>query len=184
MVDITKIIGRLGNQMFLFSFAYNYARKNKMDDRYFQEPKFFAEHSDEIKSLFQNEIPPLRPKVAIHVRRGDYINNGFYVDLMKTDYYEKSMGVFKGESFIVFSDDIEFCKKQEIFKDCEFIHGTEVSDMNNMASCTGHIIANSSFSWWAAYISPYTKKIIAPSKYNWYSDGRERTKCPETWIRI
>ena len=51
-----------------------------------------------------------------------------------------------------------------------------------MASCVGHIIANSSFSWWGAFISPYTKKVIAPK--NWYTDNIERTKCPNNWIKL
>jgi len=52
--------------------------------------------------------------------------------------------------------------------------------MNIMASCKGVITANSSFSWWGAYLSK--GKVIAPLA--WYSDGVERTKCPNTWIRV
>lgn len=185
MISIDNITGRLGNKMFLFAFAYNYARKNKISDRYFQDPMFFKEYADEIKSFFQEGILSSTDAIAIHVRRGDYVNHSFYVDLMKVDYYQKAMTVmFPGERFIVFSDDIEWCKTQEVFKNCEFMHGTELEDMNNMASCRGHIIANSSFSWWAAWISPHSRIVVAPSREHWYSDGIERTFCPDNWVRL
>ena len=63
--------------------------------------------------------------------------------------------------------------------------GTELEDFNTLASCDGIIGANSSFSYWAAYLNPNpAAKIVFPSVKNWYSDGVERTKCPESWIRI
>lgn len=171
--------------MFQFAFLFDYAKKNNID-RYFQDPQFFKFVKDDILKIFQEGIPEQSDLVAIHVRRGDYVttHKDFYVDLMETDYYEKAMAQFSGHRYMVFSDDIEWCKKQEIFKNCLFSHKSELEDMNNMASCVGHIIANSSFSWWGAFISPYTKKVVAPSIKNWYRDGEERTKCPISWIRI
>lgn len=183
MRKITDITGRLGNQMFQYAFFYTYARENQID-HYYQDPKFFEDRKDEVLQIFREGINNPVDMVAIHVRRGDYVNNPFYVDLIKTNYYEEAMAEFPDAKFVVFSDDIEWCKQQEIFKDCEFQHGSEVEDMNDMASCVGHIIANSSFSWWAAYISPYTKKVVAPSVDNWYADGVERTVCPNEWVRI
>ncbi len=169
--------------MFQFAFLYNYAREHNLD-RYYQDPKFFENYQDEVLYIFREGIPLQADIVAIHVRRGDYVNNKFYVDLTKTDYYERAMEEFPDSDFVVFSDDIEWCQQQDIFKKCEFSHGTEIEDMNNMASCVGHIIANSSFSWWAARIAPYTKKVVAPSVDNWFMDGQERTVCPDNWIRL
>lgn len=185
MIDITKISGRLGNQMFQLAFCYDYAKKNKLTDRYYQDPKFFEDSKDDILSFFRADIS-LKPidKVAIHVRRGDYVGHDFYVDLMKIDYYKKAMSFFPEKEFIVISDDITWCENQKLFNGCEFVHGTEIEDMNVMAACTGHIIANSSFSWWGAYISPYSKFVVAPSREHWYTDGLERTKCPDAWIRL
>ena len=168
----------------MFAFIYDYAMKHGID-RYMQDPELFEWHREEIKQLYQQDIPLKTDMVAIHVRRGDYVGNSFYVDLFAEGYYEKAMELFPGANFLVFSDDIEWCKKQPIFYMCEFSEGkSELEDMNLMASCIGHIVANSSFSWWGAFISPYSKKIVAPSRYNWYTDQEERTKCPDSWIRL
>lgn len=187
MIPITKISGRLGNQMFLLASLYAITRDCKfpiVDDAlgyYFQDPSHFKGYEKEIKILFGSNIPEKTEKIAIHVRRTDYVENSFYVNL-PTSYYKEAMDQFPDSQFLVFSDDIEWCKNQEIFKDCAFAEGNELDDMNRMASCSGIIIANSSFSWWAAYISPYAEKVVAPN--SWYSDGIERTYCPIEWVRI
>lgn len=188
MIEITNLSGRLGNQMFQFAFLYAFARDNNLPlvdnglGYYYQDPKHFEKYGNQIKRLFSQNIPHKTDQVAIHVRRTDYVNNPFYVDLMETPYYRDAMAQFPDSQFVVFSDDIEWCKKQPIFADCEFSETLDLEEMNLMASCVGHIIANSTFSWWSAYISPYTKKVIAPKA--WYSDKIERTFCPDTWLRI
>ena len=185
MIPLWKIGGRLGNQMFQFAFCY--ARAKEMGtDYYFQDPKYFEKYANEIKAIF-GDITwhgiDMIDKVSLHVRRGDYNGNSFYVSLTGTDYYKKAMAEFPGRKFLVFSDDIEWCKKQELFKDCDFSEGLdELGDMNLMMKCDGHIIANSTFSWWGAYLGK--GKVVAPSNLNWYADGIERTVCPTNWVRI
>jgi hypothetical protein len=179
MIPITKITGRLGNQMFQFATLFSKSL-DEGTDYYFQDPKYFDKHRLEIKKLFGQGILPI-DMVAIHVRRGDYVDNSFYIDLTKTEYYQRAMAEFPNEDFLLFSDDIEWCKKQEIFNDCEFSeYNNEIEAMNLMAGCKGIIMANSSFSWWASYLSK--AKIIAPKE--WFSDGVERTVCPKEWKRI
>lgn len=183
MIPMWKLSGRLGNTMFQYAYLHAQMRDKVIPDIYVQDPKYFEKYAGELKRLFGTKIEPIA-QVAIHVRRGDYVNNPFYVDLFsQTDYYEKAMAKFPDAEFLVFSDDIAFCKQQVIFKDCEFSEGNdEIADMNLMAGCQGHIIANSSFSWWAAFIAPFTKKVIAPMY--WYTDGEERTKTPPEWEKI
>ncbi len=181
MVPYHKLFGRLGNQMFQGAYIYSQMKKGKIDDIYVQDPYYFDEYRDEIRKLYGTGVGQIN-KVAIHVRRGDYVDNPFYVDLTKTDYYLKGMELFPDDGFIVVSDDIEWCMKQPMFKGCEFYSKSEVDDMNYIASCKGIIMANSSFSWWASYLS--NAKVVAPSVANWYSDGVERTICPKEWIRI
>ncbi len=170
--------------MWQMAFLYSFAQYHGTD-YYFQDPKFFEGQEVMIKKLFGANVRPKTDMVAVHVRRGDYVNNNFYVDLMETDYYERAMEQFPDADFLIFSDDIAWCKRQAIFKDCEFSEGLdEEADMNLMASCIGHIVANSSFSFWGAYISPYSQKVIAPREDNYYNDGVIRTRFPHTWIQI
>lgn len=184
MIHIDKLMGRLGNKMFMLAYIYSKMLDGEIPDIYVQDYTLFSKHRDRIADMFRSgvRVVDVTPCVAIHVRRGDYVGNSFYVDLMKTDYYERAMAEFPGAKFMVFSDDIEYCKGNPLFFGCDFYHEDEIKDMNKMMSCMGHIIANSSFSWWAAYLSPFTKKVIAPLA--WYSDGVERTKIPPTWKRI
>ncbi len=179
MIPIEKISGRLGNQMFQTAYIYAQARQGLIPDIYVQSDEHFTNYESEIKALFSSDIIPI-DQIAIHVRRGDYVNNPFYVDLMKTDYYKRAMELFPDESFLVFSDDVSWCRKQPIFKKCQFSGKDELTDFNRMAGCKGIIMANSSFSWWAAYLSK--GKIVAPKA--WYTDGKERTTTLEKWTRL
>jgi hypothetical protein len=182
MVPIHKLAGRLGNSMFQYAYLHAQVREGKIPDIYVQSEEYFIKYRNEIKMLFGSDIGKIN-MVAIHVRRGDYVNNSFYVDLTQTGYYPQAMEMFPDASFLVFSDDIKWCMEQPMFANCEFSVGlNEIEDMNLMASCVGHIIANSSFSWWAAYIATNTKKVVAPKA--WYTDGISRTTCPSKWIRI
>lgn len=183
MIPYWKLFGRLGNSMFQGAFMYSYAKDNNTD-YFFQDPKWFEKHEADIRALFGQSIPKQTDMVAMHVRRGDYVDNPFYVDLIHTEYYDKAMEMFPDAKFLIFSDDIDFCKRWFHGEQYEFFHGTELEDMNMMASCKGHIIANSSFSWWGAWLSPYTQLVVAPHKDKWYTDGEERTVCPNYWVRI
>lgn len=177
-----KTMGRLGNNLFQFAYLYTQAREGVIPDWYLQDEKFFEEYKSEIKSLLSEGIGKLE-YVAIHVRRGDYVSNPFYVDLIADGYYERAMKEFPNEKFLVFSDDIKWCGKQDIFAHCFFSEGyTEEQDINSIASCKGQIISNSSFAWWGAFLSPHKGKVICPKR--WYSDGVERTVCPQEWIRL
>ncbi len=179
MVPMWKLSGRLGNQMFQFAFMYSFAKDNGVD-YYFQDPDWFEDYEEDIKVLFGQNIRPIN-QVAIHIRRGDYVNNPFYVQLWLTDYYDKAMAEFPDATFLVFSDDIKWCKERFVGERFEFSEGNdEVTDLNLMAGCKGIIMANSSFSWWAGFLSK--GKVIAPKA--WYADGAERTKCVSTWQRI
>lgn len=173
-------MGQLGNNMFQLAYLHAQMRDGNIPDIYLQDEKYFSKYRDEIRRMFGQGISHI-DQVSIHVRREDYVRNPFYVDLSKTPYYERAMELFPGEDFLVFSDDIDWCKNQRVFENCEFSVGNNaVEDMNLMASCKAHIIANSSFSWWAAYISG--KETIAPKL--WHPDGIERTKIPSNWKRI
>ncbi len=186
MIDIHKLSGRLGNEMFRDAYIYAQMKDGMIPDIYLQSEKYWSTYADEIKARYRAG-PTVRsdmlPYVAIHVRRGDYIGNPFYVDLLKTDYYQKAMAEFPGAEFILFSDDIEVVKNLPLFENC---HICTVSDpalsLSHMIECKGHIIANSSFSWWGAYLSPHGGKVVAPKQ--WHPDGVQRTELPSKWIQV
>lgn len=183
MRPIQDITGRLGNQMFEFAALYSYAKDNNVDF-YFQDPKWFAKHEQDIKTMFGEGIGYLE-QVSIHVRRGDYVGNKFYVQLWDTDYYDKAIAMFPTDSFLIFSDDPEWCKEKwgnnPRFQIME--KGDEIEDFNLMASCKHTIISNSSYSWWAGFLNPnYGKTVVYPG--DWFNDKIERVKFPKTWTKI
>ncbi len=180
MIHPDKLTGRLGNKMFQYAYLYAQEKDGEIPDIYLQDPMYFERYKHDIKHIFGQGIVPV-DQVAIHIRRGDYVNNPFYVDLTETDYYDRAMKFFPNDSFLVFSDDIEWCKGYFDGPQFDFSEGNDdVTDMNLMAGCKGVIMANSSFSWWAAYLSK--GKVIAPKQ--WFTDGVERTKCLPEWKRI
>ena len=131
--------------------------------------------------------------MGVHVRRAanpinpdepKYSDNPFYIDLTSTDYYERAMAMFPDEKFVIYSDDPEWCKEHFKGDNIQVTgRGNEIEDFNLLASSKHIIMANSSWSWWAAYLCPNeTKKIIAPKK--WFADGVQRVGIPKEWIRI
>lgn len=105
--------------------------------------------------------------MSLHVRRTDYLTNSANHNNLDLDYYEKALEYFENRQIIVFSDDPEWCKKQSLFSDDRFLiseSGNNTIDLCMMTFCSGHIIANSSFSWWGAWLAN-SEKVIAPSKW-------------------
>lgn len=186
--------GRLGNRLFQISYLYSQVKEGVIPDWYVQNPRYFEKYLQELRELFGDGIGHL-PYTAIHLRVGanpinpdepKYRDNPFYVDLPATGYYIEALKHFPDGKFLVFSDDMDFARVY--FEGDRFAFDASESDLdsfNMMASCANGIIcANSSFSYWAALLGPEGKKIIAPSKELWFSDGEERTICPQSWIRI
>lgn len=192
MKDPRFHFGRLGNSLFQYSFIYAQCRKGIIPDIFVQDVSYFDEYREEIRQLFNpNPSEPL-PYVAVHLRVGKnplnpnepaYLKNPYYVALPETDYYEKAIAHFPNEKFLVFSDDPIFAKNYFIGDEYEFDETKDdLECLNRMSRCIGHITANSSYSFWGAYLSPYSKKVIAPK--DWFSDGVQRVKVPDDWIKI
>lgn len=170
---------------------------------YFQTEKYFEHCSDlilgyfqfdnEIKKQAENSFPTFAVKleyVSIHLRRGDYAGLQQFHPVMDADYYFDAMTQFMdgNHCFLIFSDDIEYAK--ELFGEQEniiYIEGNDPAvDMCMMTMCDHNVIANSSFSWWGAWLNDNTnKKVIAPKK--WFGPaykGIHDTKdlYPQSWI--
>lgn len=202
MRKIRELFGGFGNAMFQYAYLYAQFKRGEIPDMYIQDFKYFDDYVDEIRGLYSGGIKNCFDFVSLHIRRGDYVGNPFYVDLSKTDYYKKAIAMFPNDKFLIFcadrqaksddKSDREWCKEYLVsiglpLERFTIFQGTEdeAGDMNMMASCRDNIIANSTFSLWAGWLNPNpNKKVIAPSVKNWYADGQERTICPPEFIRI
>ena len=183
---------------------------------YFQTEKYFKNIKDVIRNdfTFKKEIvkscleilDELVNPIFIHVRRGDYINQPDNHPVCSTSYYENSLNHFKDtSSVLIFSDDPEWCKSQELFSDDRFLISefnltyNQTSDTNDgrvkslipyydlclMSMCQGGIIANSSMSWWGAWlIENPTQPIVAPNPWfgKNYSHYDMSDLIPERWV--
>lgn len=193
MLDPRVIFGRLGNSLFQYAYIYGQMKRGEIPDIFVQDPKYFDEYRDEIRAMFSEGIGYL-PYVAMHIRRGKnpinpdepaYHENDFYTNLLATNYYAQAIDHFPRRKFLIFSDDMEYCKANfqgEIFGYDESENDLEA--FNKMASCDGIISANSSFGWWAAYLNPNNGEKICPSETSWYADGMVRTKVPKGWTQL
>jgi len=141
-----------------------------------------------------NEIKT-RNSVSLHVRRGDYANSkrtNRRHGVLDMDYYHAAVDRIAGQtkaSFIyVFSDDIPWCRENLVFDQPWRLVSDNSrkisSELHIMACCRHHIIANSSFSWWGAWLGEKKgSRIIAPK--HWFKSGPELFRIvPERWIRL
>ena len=171
---------------------------------YFQSEKYFIDYRKEILDTLKfkyeiiqkskkyidkiRDINKGRSVVSIHVRRGDYLMYPDYHPVCSDEYYNLAINEFADADplYVVFSDDPEWCKS--VFTSDIFI----VSDLCNqyeemcaMSMCDHHIIANSSFSWWAAWLNnSEAKKVVAPSQ--WFGKMLNKTTSDvycKGWIK-
>jgi hypothetical protein len=166
-------------------------------DGYFQSDKYFDR--DFVLELFEpadfikKKLPKWNTKgvISVHVRRGDFLDPKDLQFNLEMDYYFKAMGMVldisgddsetlsvlkKVHTFLVFSDDYKWCKEKLTDYNVTFFE--DINDPVNymelfwMSMCEHNIIANSSFSWWGAYLNQNPDKVvIAPMK--WLKSGEE-----------
>jgi hypothetical protein len=132
---------------------------------YWQSHKYFQNYENIIKTLLMPKdcLPAKQGYASIHIRRGDYLKSPNHHPALTMDYYQKAMDIIKSEKYIIVSDDLEWCRKNFIGKQFEFSDADEITDLKIQIACDNNIIANSSFSWWGAYLNPNSsKKVIAP----------------------
>ena len=165
---------------------------------YFQSEQYFNHCKDFVKEQFtfksecvdkcqkyfkENNVDP-NQYASVHVRRGDYVTLNGPI-LLSEDYYETSMRVLGDMKFMVFSDDIDWCKSNRLFsnENCIFPNLGLYEDLYMMTQCGANIVANSSLSWWGAWLGEDEgKKIIAPKVW---SKGPENSYIvPDRWIRV
>lgn len=195
MKGVRQEIGGLGNLLFKEAYIWAQMRDGNIPDIYVQSSKYWEKYREEIRQRFSSGITDKGiPFVAVHIRRGDYLKaTQFHVPLWETDYYQKALGQFPNEKFMVFCRDNQ---SPEIDKEdrrwCrEFMYSLvgdrfvmlsddskETEDLNMMASCKSLIGANSSFAWWAAFLGNH-ERVMFPQK--WFTDGIQRTELLPNW---
>lgn len=171
---------------------------------YWQNEWYFREFSETIRRYYafpefeteQNRLLAEKLRlgnyVSVHVRRGDYLNHKLYKNTCGTTYYNKAISYMKNmvdiDGFVVFSNDINWCRNNlSIADDCIFVDwnkGLEsYRDMQLMTLCKHNIIANSSFSWWGAWLNEHPqKKVIAPQV--WINANKTNLPPCEDWLKL
>lgn len=182
---------------------FNLNNENTDINGYFQSYKYFDSIKKEIKLDFKfKEAIKLKSEkirkkfedpVSIHIRRGDFITNLNH-SALEMNYYYNCIEIFGlDKEYLIFSDDTKWCKQQPLFRNKnfyfakDFTENSESLDLSLLTLCNNHIIANSSFSWWGAWLSSQNK-VLAPK--NWFKNSATYSKyntkdlLPTHWIKI
>lgn len=144
---------------------------------YFQSEKYFKNIEDEIRKdfTFEDYIGEFCEEfletqvqsdevISLHIRRGDYLHLQTFHPVPPIEYYAEALKKFPDVPVIIFSDDPKWCMMQSLFDPDRFFisqNNKAEYDMCFMSMCTHHIIANSSFSWWGAWLAK-SENVIAP----------------------
>ena len=193
------------NGLFLLNDGYyplpDYLPRNTFFDGYFQSPRFF----DDIKEELISDLVPQEPlsedernflqdiksneSVCVTIRLGDYLNNSTHQVCTKK-FFEDAMDKMKelhpNCKFYIFSDEIERAKKMFKFNYPVVYDSGKMKDVISlyvMSNCKHFIISNSSFSWWAQYLSQFEDKtVIAPDR--WYATDVPCDIYEKNWILL
>lgn len=177
---------------------------------YFQSEKYFAHCAADLRrSLrFRTSVRYLAaaaarhtlglrwfsglPTVSMHVRRGDYVGLPDHHPLCSDEYYRGALDVIESRvgkaRVVIFSDDIEWCRTAFTGPRFRFSEGNDhATDLALMAQCDHHVIANSSYSWWGAWLSPNEKKLVVAPRI-WRGpkakDPEAVDQTPADWLRM
>jgi hypothetical protein len=184
------------------------APRNLYLDGYWQSEKYFREIEDIIRREFSFKIEPDRQNrematrikgvnaVAVHVRRGDYVSDPVtnqHHGTCPPEYYRQGAQLIAAQvlnpHFFVFSDEPDWARANlELGGPATFVaqNGPEkgYEDLRLMALCRHHIIANSSFSWWGAWLSNSGGIVVAPKRWLNKDDIDTRDLIPDGWVRL
>jgi Glycosyl transferase family 11 len=152
---------------------------------YFQSERYFAHCAPLVRSLFKQPVPTI-DACFIHVRRGDFLKLAEYHPVQTPEYFQQAMSILAFDRYIVFSDDLEWCRANFVGQRFEFSEGrSEVEDLQLMASCRGGILSNSSFSWWGAWLGNM-QDVVCPKEWVGpaYASLDTRDVTPQHWIKI
>ena len=167
------------------SFEHYDINDNNIDlHGWFQSEKYFGSTIPKLKNITKE-----LNTIAVSIRRGDYIGNPNYYEIPIHWYISALLSIdnWQQHKILFFSDDIEYCHVHfECLPNAEFCSGTDIQQLQRMASCEKHIIANSTFSWWGAYLSESTQVIhsgkLFAGRLSELHTGADF--YPERWIKF
>jgi len=180
-------------------------------DGYWQSERYFLDVAGRLRKEFTLMQPldeanrrmleqirnPFSKAVSLHIRRGDYVSNAHtahFHGVCSLNYYRSAVDYLaervRKPHFFVFSDDPDWVRDNLTLNHLTTVVEVNsadrgVFDMTLMMSCRHHIIANSSFSWWGAWLNPHEDKIVVAPK-RWFSGATLDTSdlIPSSWIRL
>jgi hypothetical protein len=175
--------------------------KNLFINGYFQSEKYFLKYREELlklfsiddfnKSLLEKKYVNIdfEDSCSIHVRRGDYLKYANIHPTLTSEYYQKCISETTSKNILIFSDDILWCKENLVFqgKNVIFVEGNaDYNDLWLMSMCRENVIANSTFSWWGAWLNnSKDKKVFAPKI--WFGSQLQHNiddLIPSEWKKI
>lgn len=170
---------------------------------YFQTERYFYHIADSIREDFtfkqdvikncEEVMGSIKNPISLHVRRTDYVEKSQDHPPCGLDYYEEALSRFDSDRpVVIFTDDIGWCKNQNIFKPDRFLISetqNNVYDLCMMTMCSDYIIANSSFSWWGAWLSKNPNpQVIAPKRWfgttGYTAKNNTEDIVPDRWTKI
>ena len=168
---------------------------------YWQSSQYFEHIADQIRECFKfkklltgknkstMDMITALESVSIHIRRGDYIGHDLLGGICDLDYYKEAISTIKARvsnpTFFIFSNDIEWCEENLNIEDAHYIswnkNNDSYIDMQLMSRCKHNIIANSSFSWWGAWLNANENKIVVSPKK--WTNNSDHTLALKEWIK-
>ncbi len=172
-----------------------------------ESEKYFADAADSVRAAFRFRRPlegaaaeaakAIRAtnSVSLHVRRGDFAANKIELAAADGSYYEKAIAHIasrvRNPHFFIFSDDIAWCRGNiplqypATYLDAASAGPHNGSHLHLMSLCKHHIIANSTFSWWGAWLGVGSEKmVIAPKRWPQFSPAAEKDIIPAHWVAL
>lgn len=184
-------------------------------DGYFQCENYFSDYLNPLLREFRlrpdlagevetlgKSIDLLRNTVSLHVRRGDYVSDARISalhNICRVDYYQRALAEIKGRlrefNLVVFSDDIHWVRENlALGENALYVSGAKTSagkplsapqELVLMSRCRHHIISNSTFSWWGAYLNRRMDKIVvAPGLWNRSKIDSHKNILPQSWVKL
>jgi len=186
---------QITGDVYLMGFWQSY--KYFADYGYVLREEFTPRHQLSAKTLEYCKLIDTTNAVSVHVRRGDYVTNpaaSFFHGTCDLQYYRDAKRVVmeqvKEPEYFIFSDDLEWAKAN-----LDFVHPAtfveysrqvhEIEEIYLMSRCQHNIIANSSFSWWGAWLNSHPNRVVVAPK-RWFRDPKidARDMIPPDWLRL